>query len=276
MKSALLVIACLSVITGCSGPSKEELRRMQMLEAQRTEQADLNEQREAAERKVRVEARRNSADQAWQQQIHLSPQNIDALFSVSADNYFASNKTFFTQFELQAAKYNYSQKKQSFTIIGMRNFPDSTIYGPLFPDNSATYQAGHQPPSVLEFALREETEENRLGQQVLRPRGQRWVAATLNFKNYKLLTADNNHWYWEAGLFEDISWTAAPELVYPYTSARSLVLQLGMRFCTLERCYLQSEFRKHPTQAVRAEVISALVADKKSGKVLATFIRKRE
>ena len=46
MKYGLLVITCLLTITACSGPSKEELRRMQMLEAQRAEQAALEAQRD--------------------------------------------------------------------------------------------------------------------------------------------------------------------------------------------------------------------------------------
>ena len=276
MKYGLLVMSCVLTLSACSGPSREEQHRMEMLRAQQAEQAALAAQQEAALREQRITLRTAQAEKAWQQQNTLSTKQINSLFSSNAENSFSADETYFIQFELQAAKYNYSAKKQSFTIVGMRNLPNSADYSPLFPDDEAMYQPGQQAKSVLEFTLKEDTEENRLGQQVLRDRGQRWVAAMLNFKTYGILTDNNAEWLWEPGLFEDISWQTTPEAAYPYTSARSVVLQLGVRLCTLERCYLDTEYRKHPTHAVRAEVVSATVGDRKSKKILAQFIREAE
>ena len=193
MKYGLLVITCLLTITACSGPSKEELRRMQMLEAQRAEQAALEAQREAAAQEARVRSRKAEALSAWQRQQTIPAADINTLFSADAGQQFHPGQTYFVQFELQAAKYNYSDNKQSFTLVGMRNLPNSAVYGPLFPDDQAQYQPGQLAKSVLEFALKEETGENRLGQQILRPRGQRWVAATLNFKTYNILQSSTNN-----------------------------------------------------------------------------------
>lgn len=277
MKRGILLLSCMLALTACTGPSTEELRRMQLLEAQRAEAAALAAQQEAQARDARIKERLNSARSAWKKQSLSATTVIDTLFSSQAAQKLDPATTYFMQFELQPSRYNYADNKQSFTIVGMRNLPNSTVYGPLFPDERAQYQPGQLAKSVLEFALREDTEENRLGQQVLRERGQRWVAATLNFKNYDSLLNRSENWSWEPGLFDDLAWKVTPEEAYPYTSARSLTVQMGLRFCVLsDRCYLESDYRKHPTHAVRAEVISILVADRKSGKILAEFVRDKE
>ncbi len=277
----LIILACILTLQACSGPSKEELRRMQLLEAQRAEQAALAAQKEAQEREIRTRERLDDARTAWNKKAQLSQPQINTLFSDDAESSLSSDTTYYVSFDLQPAKYNYGQNKQSFTIVGMRNLPNSAVYGPLFPDEKAQYQPGQLAKSVLEFALKEETEINRIGQEVLRDIGQRWVAAVLNFKNYDSLVNQNNTngsgWYWEPGRFDDLSWTVTPETAYPYTSERDLTLQMGLRFCLLkDRCYLDSDYRKHPTHAVRAEVISVLIASQKSGKVLAEFVREKE
>lgn len=276
MKRGILILAGLLTLTACTGPSKEELRRMQLLQAQQAEQAAIAAQQEAQARAARIASRLAEARTAWAGRSYITEPMISTLYSAEAVNTLDSATAYFVPFELQPAKYNYAEKKQSFTIVGMRNLPNSTDYSPLFPDDKALYQPGQLARSVLEFALQEETELNRLGQMVLKDRGQRWVAATLNFKSYDILLDNNEQWYWEPGLFDDLSWNVSPETAYPYTSARSLVLQMGLRFCLLERCYLDTSYRKHPTHAIRAEVISILIADRESGKILAEFVREQE
>ncbi len=276
MKRHIPALFVLLTLTGCAGPSKEELYRQQLLEAQRAEQAALQAQQEAQAREARISERRQQATAAWTGSQAMDKHAINTLFDDTAGTQLDAAATYYVQFELQPAKYDYQQKKQSFTIVGMRNLPNSTDYSPLFPDDQALYQPGQLAKSVLEFTLQEETEENRLGQQVLQERGQRWVAATLNFKSYQGLINNNSDWYWEPGLFEDLSWNSTPEAAYPYTSARSLVLQVGYRFCLLQQCYLDTMYRRHPTHAVRAEIMSILVADRESGKIMAEFIREQE
>ncbi|WP_430462028.1 hypothetical protein ACQUQU_04365 [Thalassolituus sp. LLYu03] len=277
MKRGILLLSALAALAACSGPSKEELRRMQLLEAQRAEAAAIAAQQEAQARDARIQERLSAARNAWKNNTRLGKNTVDTLYAPDAAKKLDPAATYFLRSELQPARYNYADNKQSFTIVGMRNLPNSAVYGPLFPDDKAQYQPGQLAKSVLEFTLQEETEENRLGQQVLRERGQRWVAASLNFKNYETLLKKSGDWTWEPGLFDDLSWNTSPEEAYPYTSARSLTLQIGMRFCVIsDRCYLESDYRKHPTHAVRADIISVLVADEKSGKILAEFVREKE
>ena len=277
MKRGILLFSCLALLSACSGPSKDELRRMQMLEAQRAEAAAQAAREEALAREERMDARLTAAANAWHVRAQLSKATTDTLFAPGASEKLDPAATIFMQFELQPARYNYAANKQSFTIVGMRKLPDSAVYGPLFPDDKAAYQPGQAARSVLEFTLNEETEENHVGQQVLRDRGQRWVAAALNFKQYPTLIKRSGNWEWEPGLFDDLSWKTSPEEAYPFTSARTLTLQVGMRFCVLsDRCYLESEYRKHPTHAVRAEIISILIGDTRSGEVMAEFVRDAE
>lgn len=268
-----LMLTIATLISACSGPSSEELRRMQLLEAQRAEQAARQAQLEAERRQQRVEQRLNDAQAALSQSSQLSDEHIQQIFSPSPQQQLSSDSTYYKTYHLQPAKYNYNKAKQSFTLVGMRNLPNSAVYSPLFPDESALYQPGQKAKSVLEFALAEETELNRLGKQVLKNKGQRWVAASLNFKSSDKLQTSNRDWFWEKGLFEDLSWKVAPEVAYPHTADRNLKIQLGFRICLLkDRCYLDSSYRKHPTHAVRTEVLSALVYNQKTGEVLAEFI----
>lgn len=277
MPRIAFLLATVTLLCACSGPSTEELRRMQLLEAQRAEAAARQAQLEAQRREQRINNRISSARTAQQQNSQLNNSQIEQLFSATPEQQLSSDQLYYQVFDLQPAKYNYNKAKQSFTIVGMRNLPNSAVYSPLFPDESALYQPGQKAKSVLEFTLKEQTELNRIGQPVLKPRGQRWVAAALNFKNNQQLQTDNQKWYWEAGLFEDLSWQVAPEISYPHTVDRDLKLQLGLRFCLLkDRCYLDSSYRKHPTHAVRAEVLSAIIYNQKSGEILAEFVNDQE
>ncbi|MEC8444359.1 MAG: hypothetical protein VXZ05_09135 [Pseudomonadota bacterium] len=267
-----LLLICALAVTAC-GPSKEELRRQQLLEAQRLEEARREAERLAAERDARVQDRLNESRRAWSAQERLTTADLDALFAGNLNQKLRAGDTYFAEFELQAAKYNYGERKQSFVIVGMRNLPNSEVYSPLFPDKHAAYQPGQKAESVLELTLRNETETNRLGQTVEKDAGQRWVAATLNFKDAPLLTTMQSSWRWEPGLFEDLSWFISPEKAYEQTSGRSLTLQVGFRFCPLSRCRLDHTYRKHPIHAVRSDVISVTVGNRANGQVLAEFVR---
>jgi len=267
-----VLILCALTITAC-GPSKEELRRQQLLEAQRMEEARLEAERLAAERDARIQERLNDARDGWTSERYLTDSDIDTLFSGDITRDMRAGKTYFIELELQAAKYNYGDRKQSFVIVGMRNLPNSEVYSPLFPDKNAAYQPGQKAKSVLEFTLKNEQVENRLGQMVEKDDGRRWVAATLNFKDYDVLTTMQSSWRWEPGLFEDLSWFISPEKAYEHTSERSLTMQIGFRFCPLERCRIKHTYRKHPITAIRTDIMSILVGNRASGQVLAEFVR---
>jgi len=267
-----LLLVCALAVSAC-GPSKEELRRQQLLEAQRLEEARREAERLAAERDARVQERLNDARTSWNNNIYLDDQTIDILFSGDITSELRAGKTYYYEFELQAANYNYGDRKQSFVIVGIRNLPNSEVYSPLFPDRAAAYQPGQKAKSVLEFTLRNQTEENRLGQIVEREDGKRWVAAALNFKDYDVLATMQSSWRWEPGLFEDLSWIISPEKAYEHTSGRNLTMQVGFRFCPLERCRLSHTYRKHPINAIRTDVISILVGNRATGQVLAEFVR---
>jgi len=259
-------------IAGCSGQSTAELRRLQMLEAQRAEEATREAQKLAAERDTRIQTRLNDAHNAWENDRNLTSIDITSLFENHGAQ-LTAGKTYFVEFELQAARYNYGEDKQSFTIVGMRNLPSSKVYSPIFPDENALYQPGQKAKSVLEFTLRDEKEENQMAQLVEREDGQRWVAAVLNFKDYESLVTLQNSWRWEPGLFDDISWHVPPEVAYPQTSSRSLSMQIGFRFCPLDRCYLDSNYRKHAIHGVRADVISIAIGNRDTDNILAEFVR---
>lgn len=277
MSRIALMMTAIALISACSGPSNEELRRMQLLEAQRAEVAARQAQLEAERRQQRYTNRQASARNASQNNTQLSDQQVQHVFSDTPETSLSSDEIYYLTYDLQPAKYNYNSSKQSFTLVGMRNLPNSAVYSPLFPDESALYQPGQKAKSVLEFALKEETERNRLGKQVLKDKGQRWVAASLNFKNDQQLISENPTWFWEKGLFHDISWKVAPEVSYPHTAKRDLKIQLGFRLCLMkDRCYLDSTYRQHPTHAVRAEVLSAVVINQQSGEILAEFINDKQ
>lgn len=261
------------LLPACSGPSEEELRRMQMLQAQRAEEAARQQQLEAEEKEMRISQRQANAEKAWQQKTSIRDNQINALFNNRSEPASTSESTRFKTFDLQPSKYNYAQSQQRFTLVGMRNLPDSTAYSPIFPDESASYQPGQKAKSVLEFSLLEETVLNRIGQSVLKKHGQRWVAATLNFKRYDLLKQQQPAWSWTKGLFEDITWKTTPESAYPHIKNRDVKIQLGFRFCVLkDSCYLDSDYRGHPTRAIRADIMSIVIGNRKTGEILATFV----
>jgi hypothetical protein len=268
----LVLFLCVLTVSGC-GPSKEELRRQQLLEAQRVEDARREAQKLAAERDARIQERLNDARAAWTSESYLNESNIEVLFSGELTNDLRAGRTYFIELELQAAKYNYTDGKQSFVIVGMRNLPNSSVYSPLFPDRNAAYQPGQKAKSVLEFTLKNETVKNRLDQTVEKEDGKRWVAAALNFKDYEVLATMQSSWRWEPGLFEDLSWLVNPETAYKQTSGRSLTMQIGYRFCPLQRCRLEYQYRQHPISAIRADVMSVLVGNRSNGQVLAEFVR---
>lgn len=272
MSRILVLFLCLLTISGC-GPSKEELRRQQLLENQRIEDARREAQRLAAERDARIQVRLNDARDAWSNKVYLNNADIDQLFSGELTRDLRAGKTYYIELELQAAKYNYNEGKQSFVIVGIRNLPNSAIYSPLFPDRDAAYQPGQKAKSVLEFTLKNETEKNRLGQTVEKEDGKRWVAAALNFKDYDVLATMQSSWRWEAGLFEDLSWLVNPETAHKQTSDRSLTMQIGYRFCPLQRCRFEHQYRQHPISAIRTDVMSVLVGNRSTGQVLAEFVR---
>jgi hypothetical protein len=274
--AALLLAAC--------GPSKEELARLELLAQEQARIASEQAQKEASARKKRISNRLQGADLHWGNKEYLTESNIQALFS-SQDKRFAGltdeeleqQNTYFISYPLQAARYQYKKGFHPFNIVGIRSLPNSGPYSSLFPDEAADYAPGHSAKSVVEFALHQDLEKNRLGQDVLMKEGHRWVATVLNFKNYPALKSYNRDWTWIPGVFEDIKWSATPEKTHAQSDTRALEVQLGLRFCTLEdRCYSNIDYQGHPTHAVRAEVMSIYIGNRESGKVLAKFVREAE
>lgn len=274
--AALLLAAC--------GPSKEELGRLELLAQEQARIAAEQAQKEASARKKRIYSRIQSADSHWTNTDYLTESNVQSLFS-SQDKRFAGlsdaeleqQNTYFINYPLQAARYQYKKGFHPFNIVGIRSLPNSGPYSSLFPDEAADYAPGHSAKSVVEFTLQQDLEKNRLGQDVLMKDGHRWVATVLNFKNYPALKSYNRDWQWIPGVFEDIKWNATPEKTHAQSDSRSLEVQLGLRFCTLEdRCYSNIDYQGHPTHAVRAEVMSIYVGNRETGKVLAKFVREAE
>lgn len=266
------------------GPSKEELARLQLLSQEQAKIAAEQAQKEARIRNKRLTSRINSADTTWSNQNYLTENDVQALFS-SQDKRFSGlseteleqKNTYFISYPLQAARYQYDKGFHPFNIVGIRSLPNSGPYNSLFPDEAADYAPGHSAKSVVEFTLHQDLEKNRLGQDVLMTKGHRWVATVLNFKNYPALKSYNRDWQWIPGVFEDIKWNAAPEKTHAQTDSRTLEVQLGLRFCTLEdRCYSNIDYQGHPTHAVRAEVMSIYVGNRETGKILAKFVREKE
>ena len=274
--AALFLAAC--------GPSKEELARLELLAQEQARTAAEQAQKEANTRKKRINNRLQGADLHWDNKDYLSEENVQALFS-SQDKRFAGltdeeleqQNTYFINYPLQAARYDYKKGFHPFNIVGIRSLPNSGPYSSLFPDEAADYAPGHSAKSVVEFALHQDLEKNRLGQNVLMKNGHRWVATVLNFKNYPALKSFNRDWQWIPGVFEDIKWNASPEKTHAQSDNRTLEVQLGLRFCTLEdRCYSNIDYQGHPTHAVRAEVMSIYVGNRETGKILAKFVRQAE
>lgn len=279
--SVALILALL--LTAC-GPSKQELMRMELLAQEQARIAAEQAQQEADIRRKRIDKRIANADSHWINKQYLNDKNVIDLFS-SQDKRFdglsnselKQQSTYFVNYPLQAARYQYNKGFHPFNIVGIRSLPDSGPYSDLFPDEAADYAPGQSAKSVLEFVLHQDFEKNRLGQDVLMKNGHRWVATVLNFKNYPALKSYNREWKWIPGVFEDIKWTAAPEKTHTQSDSRALEVQLGLRFCTLEdRCYNNIDYQGHPTHAVRAEVMSIYVGNTNTGKILAKFVRETE
>jgi hypothetical protein len=282
IKAALIIS---TVFLAACGPSKEDLARLELLSQEQARIAAEQAQKAAYERKKRMNSRLMNADKHWQTKAYLTEQNIQNLFS-SQDKRFAGlatrddlkqQDTYYINYPLQAARYQYKKGFHPFNIVGIRSLPNSGPYSDLFPDEAADYAPGHSAKSVVEFTLHQDSEKNRLGQEVLMKNGHRWVATVLNFKNYPALKSMNRDWQWIPGVFEDIKWQAAPETTHAQTENRALEVQLGLRFCTLaDRCYSTINYQGHQTHAVRAEVISIYVGNRETGKILAKFVREEE
>jgi hypothetical protein len=279
-----VVITTAALLLAACGPSKEELARLELLAQEQARIVAEQAQKEARTRKKRITQRIQGADLHWKNKEYLSEENVQALFS-SQDKRFAGltdeeleqKNTYYINYPLQAARYQYKKGFHPFNIVGIRSLPNSGPYSSLFPDEAADYAPGHSAKSVVEFALHQDLEKNRLGQDVLMKNGHRWVATVLNFKNYPALKSYNRDWQWIPGVFEDIKWNASPEKTHAQSDTRALQVQLGLRFCTLEdRCYSNIDYQGHPTHAVRAEVMSIYVGNSESGKILSKFVREAE
>jgi hypothetical protein len=279
-----VVITTAALLLAACGPSKEEIARLDLLAQEQARIVAEQAQKEARTRKKRMTQRIQGADLHWENKEYLSEENVQALFS-SQDKRFAGltdeeleqQNTYYINYPLQAARYQYKKGFHPFNIVGIRSLPNSGPYSSLFPDEAADYAPGHSAKSVVEFALHQDLEKNRLGQDVLMKNGHRWVATVLNFKNYPALKSYNRDWQWIPGVFEDIKWNASPEKTHAQSDTRALQVQLGLRFCTLEdRCYSKIDYQGHPTHAVRAEVMSIYVGNKESGKILSKFVREAE
>lgn len=266
MAFSLAALTLLSLLTACSGPSKEELLRLQLLQAQQAEAAAEAERQAAAAREQRVEKQLQQALQAVQQQRQLPPEKIQQF--LQPGKIPVTGATQFFSLELQPAKYNYSANKQSFSVVGMRQGHNETALTPL-KQQLAT-------DSVLELLLWQETELNALGQTVARKGGQRLTAVTSDIRRDASLRSFSQQWQWEDSLFEDISWHTSPEQAWALTSGRDVRLQLGLRLCPLADCRLQYSYRNQPTTAVRADIMSVLIVDGRNHEVLAEFIRAAE
>lgn len=276
ISTAVLLAAC--------GPSKEDLARLELLSQEQARIAAEQAQQEARERNKRISIRLANADNSWKTKNYLAKEDVQALFS-SQDKRFAGltedkleqQNTYYINYPLQAARYQYKKGFHPFNIVGIRSLPNSGPYSSLFPDEAADYAPGHSAKSVLEFILHQDTEKNRLGQDVLMKNGHRWVATVFNFKNYPALKSMNRDWLWIPGVFEDIKWQAEPETTHKQTENRALQIQLGLRFCTLaDRCYSNIDYQGHQTHAVRAEVMSIYVGNSETGEILAKFVREEE
>lgn len=279
-----VAIISTAIFLAACGPSKEDLARLELLSQEQARIAAKHAQKEAYERKKRIDLRLKNADNNWKTKEYLAEQDVQALFS-SQDKRFAGltdaeleqQNTYYINYPLQAARYQYKKGVHPFNIVGIRSLPNSGPYSDLFPDEAADYAPGHSAKSVLEFILHQDTEKNRLGQDVLMKNGHRWVATVLNFKNYPALKPMNRDWQWIPGVFEDIKWQAEPETTHAQTENRTLQVQLGLRFCTLaDRCYSTIDYQGHQTHAVRAEVMSIYVGNSATGKILAKFVRQEE
>lgn len=258
MKSllSLIVISVLmsGLMTGC-GPSKQEILRQQMLEAQRIEAAEKAARQKAALREERIVERRQQAYDTLQSQQVLKKKKIQTLFS--QPQAIDDQNAYFFNLALQPAKYDYGDKKQRFTVIGMRQLSLNSAFSDLISD--------WQTKTGLELRLLKES-----------PNNDQLVAVTPNFKQQSLLENNNPNWLWANSLFTDLSWNTSPEKAERITADRQAYLQVGLRFCTSQQCIKHYEHKNSMTQAVAAQVVSVLVVDKSDRVILAEFIRADE
>ena len=92
MSRIALMMSVIALLSACSGPSSEELRRMQLLEAQRAEAAARQAQLEAERRQQRYENRQASARNASQNYTQLSDQQVEQVFSATPEQSLSSDK----------------------------------------------------------------------------------------------------------------------------------------------------------------------------------------
>lgn len=251
MKYLLALMAVSLLLSGC-GPSKEEVLRMQMLEAQRIEAAEQAARQAAALREQRIIERRQLAYDTLQKNQVLSSQEIQELYSSPEKINHA--KTYFFNIALQPEKYNYADKNQSFTIIGMRRLTLASAYTELIKQ----WQAG----TALELSLLEESKDN-----------DELVSVISNFKQHSVLENKNPNWTLEQSLFTDITWKTSPEEAWSINANRNAYIQIGLKFCTTAQCIKRYTHKDKAILAAAAEVMSLLIVDDRNNKVLAEFIR---
>lgn len=251
MKSLLGLIVLSLLLTGC-GPSKQEILRMQALEAQRIAAEEAAARKAAAQREQRIIERRQLAYETLQDQAVLKKDEIKQLFSQPAN--INLSDTYFFKIDLQPEKYNYDEKHQNFTIIGMRRLSLSSAFSDLIQQwNSRT---------GLEITLLAESDTN-----------DELVTLIPNVKERTLLENKNPNWSWDKGLFTDFIWRVSPEKAWDLTSERSAYLQVGLRFCNNQNCIKRYSHNGKTIQGIGAEVMSILVVDGRTQKALAEFIR---
>ena len=153
--AALLLAAC--------GPSKEQLARIELLAQEQARIAAEAAQQEASARKMRISTRLQRADIHWKSKAYLSEENVQSLFSSQVlriagltEEELEQQNTYFINYPLQAARYNYKKGFHPFNIVGIRSLGNSGPYSSLFPDEAADYAPGHSAKSVVEFTLHQD------------------------------------------------------------------------------------------------------------------------
>lgn len=267
-------VLCATLLSSaCSQHSHEEKMRLQLIEQQRQSQLALLAEQAQQEQALRVQQRQQQAHaHAHWHMLHRDNSAMHIPFKQQIDTLSAS-KTYFYTFDLFAERYQYAQQQQPFTLVGLRTVTNNADYIALLPDESARFLGTARIPSVLEFVLQQEMTRNRLQQTVIKPQGQRWVAVTENIKQQPTLQSIHHEWHWDKGAFTDLIWQTSPENAHQRIQDRQLQAHMGFRFCTTNRCRLDTSYQDHPTHAIRAEVMSVLIVHPPSGDILAEFYR---
>lgn len=257
----LFPLLALSVLLSACGPSKQEILRQEILAQQRAEAARI----EAQERADRAHARLEEARQ------HLSSsttENISTQDTLHLLRNAETNKAYFFSIDLQAEKYNYNQKLQSFALVGLRTV-DSSKTG---NENFATLLTTLKTDKALELILAKEVEFNRLNQAVEKAGTQRIASLIPNIKTNQSLVIKNAAWQWNTGAFNDLNWQVDPEQAWELTSKHELKLQIGLRFCTHAPCLVTHDYQQHKTYSYQADVLSLLIYRADNKEVLAEFV----